>query len=446
MPDPAPIARPLTATHSRGLKGRFRVPGEPTPTALTLLLAALARGETVIYADTGAPTPEVAAVLRLLAELGTPPETHDDRWQINGLGALGLLAPQHGLQFGGAPLVLPLALGLLAPYDFASRFEAGPGLAVPRPLLEALRGLGTTVEEGRTGRLPIILRGPRLGVPFVCPAPPVPGANWVEAMLLAGLGLPGRSRLAGLAALPEAALRLFRHFGAEIEEFTDDSGLGLTVSGLPKLGARTLTPAGDSDIAALAIVAALIVPGSDVVVENVTLAPAHTGLLQALGEMGGRIERLEQRQGAGEVVIDLRVRHSALLGITVEPAGLTPASLVPLAVAAAFAAGATRLPRFGIAGEAERHRQLATALSLNGATAQADANGLVVGRPRAGGRLGGSMVEAGRDPLFAAAMLVFGLGAAEPVSIADDTPLRTALPDFLGSFAALGAHFIRRSP
>jgi 3-phosphoshikimate 1-carboxyvinyltransferase len=445
MPDPAPIARPLTATHSRGLKGHFRVPGEPTGTALTLLLAALARGETVIYADTGAPAPEVAAALRLLAALGTPPEIHDDRWQINGLGALGLLAPQHGLHFGGAPHLLSLALGLLAPYDFTARFEASPGLAVPRPLLAALRRLGATVEEVRTGRLPLTLRGPRPGVPFICAAPAAPGAHWVEAMLLAGLGLPGQSRLTGLASLPTGALRLFRHFGAEIEEVSDDSGLGLTIGGLPRLGARTLTPAGDPDIAALAIVAALIVPDSDVVVENLTLVP-QSGLLQALLEMGGRIEQLEQRQGAGEAVIDLRVRHSALLGTTVAPAGLTLASLAPLAVAAAFAAGETRLPRFGIAGEAERHRQLAAALSLNGASAHADADGLVVGRPRAGHRLGGSMVEAGRDPLFAAAMLVFGLGAAEPVSIADATPLRAALPDLLGSLTALGAHFVRRSP
>jgi len=283
-----PIARPLTATPGRALKGRFRVRGEPNLTTLMLLLASLARGTTVIYADTSAPAPEVAAALALLADLGASPETHDDRWQVSGLGALGLLAPSRGLQFSGAPRLLPLALGLLAPYDFAARFEAGPGLGVPPALIEALRGLGTTVDAVRTGQLPLTLRGARLGMPFVWRAPAAPGDNWVEAMLLAGLGLPGRSRLEGLAVLPEPALRLFRHFGADIVDFADANGLGLTIAGLPKLGARTLAPAGDPDIAALAIVAGLVVPGSDLVVENVPLAAARGGVVTALTEMGAR--------------------------------------------------------------------------------------------------------------------------------------------------------------
>jgi len=441
-----PIARPLTATPGRALKGRFRVRGEPNLTTLMLLLASLARGTTVIYADTSAPAPEVAAALALLADLGASPETHDDRWQVSGLGALGLLAPSRGLQFSGAPRLLPLALGLLAPYDFAARFEAGPGLGVPPALIEALRGLGTTVDAVRTGQLPLTLRGARLGMPFVWRAPAAPGDNWVEAMLLAGLGLPGRSRLEGLAVLPEPALRLFRHFGADIVDFADANGLGLTIAGLPKLGARTLAPAGDPDIAALAIVAGLVVPGSDLVVENVPLAVARGGLVTALTEMGGKIQQLERRPAAGEEVVDLRVRHSALLGITVKATGLAPADLAPLAVAAAFAAGTTRLPRLGPTDKGERHQQLAAALSINGATALVDAGGLMVGRPRAGGRLGGSRVEAGRDARFGAAMLVLGLGAAEPVSIADESPLRAALPDWLGSLEALGAQFSRRLP
>jgi 3-phosphoshikimate 1-carboxyvinyltransferase len=446
MPDPVPIARPLTALRCRGLKGRFRVPGDPSITALTLMLAALARGETVVLADTSAPVPDVAATFRLVAELGAVTERHDDRWQINGLGARGLLAPEQTLEFDGAGRALQLAMGLLAPYDFSARLEARGASMPPRPLLEALRALGVDIAEQRTGQLPLTLRGPRMAVPFDWRLPALADSIAVEAMLLAALGLPGVSRLAAVAPWPDHAVRLLRHFGAEIAERATDHGTDLEIGGLPALGARTLTPAGDPDIAALAIVAALTVPDSDVVVENVMLNPARAGVLAALTEMGGSIERLDRRHAAGEEVADLRVRHSALLGVRVNGAGLTAGGLAPLAVAGAFAAGETRIPRLGLPEEADLHRALATALSLNGAAARADADGLTVGRPRPGTRLGGSTVEAGRDSRLAAAMLVFGLAAAERVTLADDTRMRLAFPEFVGSLEALGAQFYRRSP
>lgn len=443
MPAPAPIARPLAPRRSRGLRGRFPAPADPGLAALTVMLAVLARGETVIYADSGSPGPEIAAVLQLAAQLGAVPELHDDRWHINGLGPLGLLAPEAPLDFTGAERSLPLALGLLAPYEFASRFDATGNPALPPGLLAALRGLGAEIDEQQTGRLPLTLKGPRSGAPFAWRAES--GEAAVEAMLLAAMGLPGISSIGGVQRRPEQALGLMRHFGAAIAESTGADGMTLAIGGLPALGARTLTIPGDPELAAFALLAALIVPDSDLVVENVLVDTARAGTLTALLEMGADIETLDRRNMAGLEIADFRARHSALLGVAVEAAGLSRAGIALLAVAGAVAAGETRIPRCGIAGEAELHRRLAATLSLNGATATADADGLTVGRPRGGRRLGGGTIEAGRDAQLAAGLLVLGLAAAEPLALADGTALAATYPGLVGGLEALGAEFSRGS-
>ena len=171
--------------------------------------------------------------------------------------------------------------------------------------------------------------------------------------------------------------------------------------------------------------------------------PARLAVLTALREMGGSIELIDRRLSGGEDVADLRVTHSPLLGIEVDPRGLTPAAIPPLAVAGAFAAGQLRLPRLGFSGEPALHKTLAEMLSANGATAGADARGLSIGRPARGGRLGGERINAGGDPFLAAAFVVFGLGAAEQVTLEDDGPLQAAFPDLIGGLEALGAEFFR---
>ena len=439
MSDQVHTARPLTVLRAPGLGGRFKVPSEPGLFCLAAMLAALARGETVIYRDIGEAESNLEATQSLLVAIGAEPEFLDDRWQINGLGPLGLLEPMRPLDFSGASLALPLAMGLVAPYDFVARFTGErSGTAAPVAVVEALRSIGAEIET-RAGRFPIRVKGPRSTIPFRWPIDDSVGPA-KAALMLAALSIPGVSIFSEREPAPDHAERLFRHFGATVEAGDRRT---IEITGLPALGARTLTLGGDPDIAALAVVAGLIVPDSEILVENVLLHPAHNAVFMALEEMGGQIDIRNRHSAAGEEVADLRVRHSPLLGVAVAPEGLAPAAILPLAIAGAFAAGETRLPRLGFAGEAALHRRLVESLAGNGATASANKDGIRVGRPSAGGRLGGGTVSTGGDPLLAAAFTVFGLAAAEQVTIDDDSRMEAAYPGLVRRFEALGAEFFQ---
>ena len=446
MPDQASSARPLTALRSRALRGRFKVAPEPMLFALAAMLAALARGDSVLFHDAAEFDPDLAATQHLLEAVGAPPQISDDRWEIAGLGPRGLLNPERPLDFAGAGRAAPLAMGLLGPYGFGAEFVGeDPGRGGPlTPVIEALRGLGIDIREQRSGKLPLRLQGPRTPVPFIARLPR-PSLEAKAALLLAALALPGISTLVEVQPAPDHAERLLRYFGAHIVETTAmDGSRSLEIVGMPPLGARTVTIAGDPDLAAFPLVAALVVPDSDVIIENVLLHTARNSVLSALEEMGGSIEITDRRMAAGEEVADLRVRHSPLLGTSIDPRGLSPAAVPPLAIAGAFAAGETRIPMLGFAGEAALHEALATGLNDNGATARADRNGLVVGRPRPGGKLGGQTLLTGGNPYLAAAFAVFGLAAAEQVTIADETAFSAAFPEMVAGLESLGASFYRR--
>jgi 3-phosphoshikimate 1-carboxyvinyltransferase len=337
---------------------------------------------------------------------------------------------------------LPLAMGLVAPYGFTTRFIGERSdTAAPPMVVDALRSIGAEIET-LGGRFPISVRGPKTTIPFVWPL--TGGSPEKAAALLAALSVSGVSSFTESEPAPDHAERLLRHFGASVD-INENAGSGRTIqiTGLPALGARTLTLAGDPDIASLAVLAGLIVPDSEILVENVMLHPAHRAVFNALEEMGGQIDIRNQRSTAGEDIADLRVRHSPLLGIVVPVDGLTPAATVVLAIAGAFAAGETRLPRLGYAGEAALQRRLAEGLANNGATVNLTKTGLTVGRPPAGGRLGGGTVSTGGDPLLAAAFTVFGLAAVDQVTVDDDTRMEAAYPGLTRQFETLGAEFLQ---
>ena len=370
--------RPLTILRSRPLRGRFKVGPDPLLFALAAMLGALSRGTTVLYHDAVDIDANRRATLDLLREVGAAPEVADDRGVIHGLGALGLLEPERPIDFSGAVRAAPLALGLLGPYGFASRLigDMPPGSPPLSPAIAALRTLGIDIREQKTGKLPVTVRGPRTAVPYIARLPQA-SIEAKAAMLLAALGIPGVSTLTEVEPTTDQPERLVRHFGAGVAESEGANG------------ERTLEVPGDPDLVAFPLLAALIVPESDVLIENVPVHPARLAVLTALREMGGSIELIDRRLSGGEDVADLRVTHSPLLGIEVDPRGLTPAAIPPLAVAGAFAAGQLRLPRLGFSGEPALHKTLAEMLSANGATAGADARGLSIGRPARGGRLGG---------------------------------------------------------
>ena len=304
--------------------------------------------------------------------------------------------------------------------------------------------MGARTLASVDGRLPLTLAGAREPMPIVF-APPVPSAQLKSATLLAGLSAPGETVVIEAEPTRDHTEKMLLHFGADVRVEPDGQGNGngrrITLVGQPELTPRPVTVPADPSSAAFPLVAALLVPGSDVVLRGVMMNPLRTGLLATLGEMGARIERLDERNEGGEDVADLRIRAGALHGVEV-PAVRAPSMIDEypvLAVAAAFAEGPTVMRGLKELRVKESDRLAATAalLRANGVAADIEGDDLIVhgkGRPA-----GGGLVTTHMDHRIAMAAIVFGLASEKPVQIDDGTFIATSFPGFVELMQSLGA-------
>ena len=297
------------------------------------------------------------------------------------------------------------------------------------------------LNEAEGGRLPLTLRGASEPAPIEYRTP-VPSAQLKSAILLAALNSPGRSTVIESEASRDHTERMLGFFGASVSSSPEGSrGRKIVLEGRPDLRPRPVVVPADPSSAAFALVAALIVPGSDVVVEGVMMNPLRMGLYDTLIEMGADIEALDRRVEGGEEVADLRARHGALRGV--EPPAARAPSMIDaypvLAVAAAFARGETRLRGLAElrAGESGRLQAIAAGLRTCGVDCAVEDDDLVVSGK--GAVPGGGLVETSLDHRVAMSFLVMGLAADNPVAIDDDSTIATSFPAFRRSMASLGA-------
>lgn len=439
--------RPLAAERSPWLRGRLIVPGDRGISHRALIIGALALGQTTL---TGmAEDDNLLATARAVQALGASVTRHGQSWQVVGLGSNGLLAPRRPLDFGAEGTGLGLAMGLVGFHDFVTRFDGDAALAARplRHLLAPLREIGVKVLEHRNEGLPLALQGPRTPVP-VSHRLVAASAAAKSCLLLAGLSAPGTSRVVEPALTADHTERMLAAFGAEVESSFDGEGNHVVaVEGLPDLRGRHLPVPADPSLACFGLVAALIVPGSDLVLENVLINPTRAGLIDTLLEMGADIEVLDVRGAGGEEAAHLRVRHSELVGVAVPPErGRSMLAEVPaMAVAAAYAVGTTTISGIGAlrAGVTDRLGALARALRVNAVLCADDADGLVIegnGRVRGGGRV----VTLG-DSRLAMAALVMGMAAEDAITIDDQSPIAARYPGFVRSLEGVGASFIHYS-
>ncbi len=438
---------PATARRSESLSGTIRVPGDKSISHRSLMLGGLASGETSI---TGLLEGEdVLATGRAMAAMGAKVTREGDRWRVTGTGNGALLEPRSALDFGNAGTGCRLTMGLAGPYHMTTRFIGDASLS-RRPMkrvLDPLRQMGVMVEAGQGDRLPVTLRGPKTPVPITYRVP-VASAQVKSAVLLAGLNTPGITTVIESVMTRDHTEKMLAGFGAHIEVEEDADGVRtIRIEGQPQLTGRTIEVPGDPSSAAFPLVAALIVPGSDVFIENVLMNPTRTGIVTTLQEMGGRIDILNWRDAGGEDVADLHVRASDLVGITVPPER-APSMIDEypvLAVAASFAEGETVMD--GIeelrVKESDRLAAVARGLEANGVTCtEADASLTVRGRPGGKG-LGGGTVETHLDHRIAMAFLVMGLATEKPISIDDATMVATSFPQFFDLMDQLGGSIER---
>lgn len=418
---------PLSAERSPWLRGPIRLPGDPTLSALALILAAMARGESVL--DNLTPGAETAATAEVLRALGAHVAPAGRRWHVQGLGVGGLLTPSAPLPMAEVGAAAPLLVGLIAGHDMAVEFEGLAGDAANEALLGYLRRNGCRVERdgGRT-----LICGPRFGVPFDL-ALPAAAQDLVAPLLLNGLVTIGRSHLNLPAGSYDAAIDLVAAFGGRIGMSEDANGLQVTLEGLAPLRAQALTVPGDPRLAVYPAVAALIAPDSEITLNGVALTPRGLALFDALALMGGDIGIGAAQKGGADIV----VRHGGLSG-AVLPAelGIAPEDFPILCIAAAFASGETRLDGLG---EGVRRLALTRALRANGIDCVEQQGGLLV---RGSKRVpGGGKVVPRLDPKLAMAFLVLGMAADQAVSIEDGTVMDEVFPDFVSAFEHVGASF-----
>ncbi|MBH0236204.1 3-phosphoshikimate 1-carboxyvinyltransferase [Methylobrevis albus] len=435
--------RPLSAGRSGPLTGRFRVPGDKSISHRALMLGALATGETVVTGLLEAgDVMNTAAAMRAFGAAVT--RDGDGTWRVRGVGVGGLLEPTGVVDFGNAGTGVRLCMGLVAGQPISVTFT-GDGSLVKRPMgrvLEPLRRMGVEVIARSGDRLPLTLRGAATPLPIEYRVP-VPSAQVKSCVLLAGLGTPGVTTVIEPVFTRDHTERMLAGFGAAIEVETDADGVRtIRLEGRPELKAQHVTVPADPSSAAFPIVAALIVPGSDLTVEGVLMNPARIGLITTLIEMGADITLENERESGGEKIADVRARASALKGVTVPPER-APSMIDEypvLAVAAAVAEGETMM--LGIeemrVKESDRVAAVAAGLAANGVSVREGPDWLAV----TGGRVrGGGHVVTHLDHRIAMSFLVLGFVADRPVTVDDGAVIATSFPDFEASMTAAGGGF-----
>jgi len=437
---PTPAAFKCTGS----LSGRVRVPGDKSISHRSLMLSALAVGESTVEGLLEGE--DVLATAAAMRAMGADIKRGDDgRWTVHGVGVGGLLQPSAALDMGNSGTSTRLLMGLVASHPIMATFTGDASLS-KRPMnrvIEPLSQMGAEFTSSPGGRLPLMLRG-------ICPAVPidyrlpVASAQVKSAILLAGLNTPGLTRVIEPIPTRDHSERMLKGFGADLSvELEADGARIIAIRGEAELKPQHIIVPGDPSSAAFPVVAALLVPGSDVIVENVGLNPTRAGLFEVLRLMGGQIDYLDEREVGGEPVADLRVRGSALRGIEVSP-DIVPSMVDEfpiLFVAAALAEGRTvtrGLEELRVK-ESDRIAVMAEGLRAIGARVEETEDGLIIDGTGGDKLAGGATIAAHLDHRIAMSFAVAGLVSRDAVTIDDMAPVATSFPIFTDLMRTLGA-------
>ncbi len=435
--------RPMQAARLGPLKGTVSVPGDKSISHRALILGLLTVGETpvsgLLEGEDVLRTADAARALGATVEHLAP-----GRWRVLGMGVGTLLQPKGVLDFGNAGTGSRLMMGVIGGHPITATIDGDASLR-KRPMgriLDPLKRMGVEVIAAAEGnRCPLTIRGAKDCIPIEYTTP-VPSAQIKSAILFCGLNAPGETTVIENEASRDHTEKMLAYFGAEITSVPHGPhGRKITLKGRPELRPRPIVVPADPSSAAFPMVAALIVPGSEIIIRSVMMNPLRTGLITTLLEMGADITELARRVEGGEEVADLRVRHSTLKGVSV-PAERAPSMIDEypvLAVAAAFATGETRmngLQELRVK-ESDRLQAVADGLAVNGVEHAIVGDDLIVSGAAKAAR-GGGLVATHMDHRIAMSFLVMGLAADRPVAVDDMRFIATSFPDFVPLMTRLG--------
>jgi 3-phosphoshikimate 1-carboxyvinyltransferase len=433
--------RPRRFSANGALKGRIRVPGDKSISHRALMLSALAVGESRITGLLeGEDVLATAAAMRAMgaeAQRVGQGETGEGEWIVHGVGVGSLLQPRTALDMGNSGTSTRLLMGLVASHPITATFTGDASLS-KRPMkrvIDPLSLMGADVTASPGGTLPLMLRGAAPAVPIEYRLP-VASAQVKSAVLLAALNTPGITTVIEPVPTRDHSERMLRGFGADLTvDVSGDGTRTIRLRGEAELRPQAIEVPGDPSSAAFFIVAALVVPGSELTIENVGLNATRAGLIEVLRQMGGDITEVNPREVGGEPVADLVVRHSALKGIEVDPA-IVPSMVDEfpvLFVAAALAEGRTvtsGLDELRVK-ESDRLAVMASALAAAGARVEEREDGLVI-EGTGGAPLPGTdgPIATHLDHRIAMSMAVAGLVSKAGVEVDDTRPIATSFPAF----------------
>lgn len=415
------------------LTGRIRVPGDKSISHRALMFAALAVGRSRIEGLLeGEDVLATAAALRMM---GATIAQEGGVWIVDGVGVGGLLEPDGPLDMGNSGTSARLLMGLLASHGFTASMVGDASLS-KRPMgrvTEPLSQMGASFQSAGD-RLPIIIEGAHPAVPIEYRLP-VASAQVKSAVLLAALNTPGTTRVIEPVPTRDHTERMLRGFGVDVAVSVAEGEQVISITGPVDLEPCDVVVPGDPSSAAFFAVAASVVPGSDLVIENVGLNPTRDGIYKLLDQMGANIEKLDAHEVGGEPVADLRVRHARLSGVEVDPA-LAPSMIDEfpvLFVAAALADGTTvtsGLDELRVK-ESDRLSAMAAALGAIGAKVEEREDGLVIEGSAGAPLAGGGPIATRLDHRIAMSMAVAGLVSRDGVAVDSVDPIATSFPNFM---------------
>ena len=414
--------------------GDIRVPGDKSMSHRSIMLGSLAEGLTEV---TGFLEGEDSlATLQSFRDMGVVIEGPDQgRVAIHGVGLHGLKAPKKPLYLGNSGTSIRLLSGLLAGQAFDVELTGDASLS-GRPMgrvADPLRQMGAVIETAEGGKPPLkITGGQKLSA--INYAMPMASAQVKSCVLLAGLYSEGETSVVEPAPTRDHTERMLRGFGYQVTTNGDSASL----QGGGRLAASRIDVPADISSAAFFMVAAAIVPDSDITLRHVGVNPTRIGVINILRQMGARIDLSNEIEVGGEPVADIRVQYGRLQGINI------PEDQVPLAidefpvlfVAAACAEGVTVLTGAEElrVKESDRIQSMADGLVTLGIDAQPTADGIRI----VGGQLGSGEVHSHDDHRIAMAFTIAGLRAKDEILVHDCNNVATSFPNFIDLARQIG--------
>jgi 3-phosphoshikimate 1-carboxyvinyltransferase len=425
------------------LRGQVVLPGDKSLSHRSALFAALAEGESKISNFLVAGVTQV--LLQALTNLGVDWQLEGSNLQISGHGFGGLISLPEPVNCGHSATSLRLLAGALAAAGLPAVLDGSPNLQ-RRPMqriVEPLQKMGVPIEASPNGGPPLRLHLRQAEYPLhpLQYQLPVASAQVKSCLLLAALAASSPTILYEPALSRDHSERMLRSMGVQVthQAWKEGAMVTLTPPNPLVLQPLSVTLAGDISSAAFIIVAALLIPGSDVTLLEIGLNPTRTGLVKALIEMGADIAITPCGERAGEPVGNIRARSSSLEGISV--AGGQVVEMIDefpaFAVAAACAQGTTLVRdaaelRFK---ESDRITSVCTQLRMMGVDIQETADGFIV---QGGKGLQGGRLQANGDHRLAMALTVAGLAAASPVEVEGAEIISESFPTFVDLMRDLG--------